>query len=325
MPTDLGDLLRSARVFAIPLTSRFRGIEVREGVLLDGPAGWSEFAPFRDYDDAACLPWLHAAIDSASRRLAGPGARPDPGELHRAGARPAVAAALVRHRGAGRRSSRSPTPEPGLDADVARVAAVREALGPAGRIRVDANGAWSVDEAVVALTELSAAADGLEYAEQPCATIAELAEVRRRDRRADRRRRVHPAGRRPGEGRAGRRGRHRRAQGGPARRCVRRAAGRAACGLPVVVSSAIDTSVGLAAGLALAGALPELPYACGLATAALLSGDPTTRPGTPVGGSLPVPLYAPAPTPDLLHRWAADAPTTRYWLDRLHRVADLLG
>ncbi len=96
------------------------------------------------------------------------------------------------------------------------------------------------------------------------------------------------------------------------------------CGLPVVVSSALDTSVGLAPGLALAGALPELPYACGLATASLMTGDVTTRSGIPVDGCLPVPLYAPAPTPDLLDRWAADPDTTRFWLDRLHRVAALL-
>ena len=142
---------------------------------------------------------------------------------------------------------------------MARVAAVREALGPAGRIRVDANGAWSVDEAVVALTELSAAAGGLEYAEQPCATIAELAEVRRRTDvpiAADESIRLaaDPA---------------KVALAGAADVAVLKvaplggafAALRVAltCGLPVVVSSAIDTSVGLAAGLALAGALPELP------------------------------------------------------------------
>jgi len=325
VPTDLGDLLRSARVFAIPLTSRFRGIEVREGVLLDGPAGWSEFAPFRDYDDTACLPWLHAAIDSASRNWPDPVRDRIPVNCTVPVLDPAVAAALVTASGCRTAKLKVADARAGLDADVARVAAVREALGPAGRIRVDANGAWSVDEAVVALTELSAAAGGLEYAEQPCATIAELAEVRRRTDvpiAADESIRLaaDPA---------------KVALAGAADVAVLKvaplggafAALRVAltCGLPVVVSSAIDTSVGLAAGLALAGALPELPYDCGLATAALLSGDPTTRPGTPVGGSLPVPLYAPAPTPDLLHRWAADAPTTRYWLDRLHRVADLLG
>jgi O-succinylbenzoate synthase len=94
-----------------------------------------------------------------------------------------------------------------------------------------------------------------------------------------------------------------------------------ACGLPCVVSSAVETSVGLAAGLALAGALPELNFACGLGTVSLLSGDVVAEPLRPVGGWLPVPRQAPEPT-----EWQtveADADVTRRWQERLTAVAAL--
>jgi O-succinylbenzoate synthase len=96
----------------------------------------------------------------------------------------------------------------------------------------------------------------------------------------------------------------------------------AAAGLPVVVSSAVDTSVGLSAGLALAAALPDLPYACGLGTASLLVEDLTTAALQPVDGFIEVPDRA--PEPDRFRAVRADRPTTRYWLERLERVAALL-
>jgi O-succinylbenzoate synthase len=169
--------------------------------------------------------------------------------------------------------------------DIERVEAVRDALGPDGRIRVDANGGWEVGQAARMLRRL--ARFGLEYAEQPCATLEELAELRRHSRYPDRRGRVDPAGRGPAAGPGGGRGRHRGAEGPAARRRPAALAVAEACGLPVVVSSAVDTSVGLAAGVALAAALPELPYACGLAT---MSCWPGTSPPTrwAEAGELPV-------------------------------------
>jgi len=324
VPTDLADLLSTARVFAIPLHTRFRGITVREGVLLDGPAGWSEFAPFHDYDDAACVPWLRAAIDSASRNWPDPVRSRVPVNVTVPVVSPDTAADLVLRSGCTTAKVKVADVRSDLAADCARVAAVRSALGASGRIRVDANAAWTVSEAVDAIGALEAEAAALEYVEQPCRTVDELAQVRAAvgvPIAADESIRLasDPA---------------RVALAGAADVAVVKvaplggafAALRVAqtCGLPVVVSSALDTSIGLAAGLALAGALPELPYACGLATASLLTGDVTTRSGLPVDGYLPVPLYAPAPTPDLLVRWEANRDTTRFWLDRLHRVASLL-
>jgi len=189
--------------------------------------------------------------------------------------------------------------------DVERVEAVRDALdavGPGGRIRVDANGGWSVDAAVRLLRQLSRY--GLEYAEQPCATLAELAQVRRfvdipiaadeSIRKADDPLKVRAAG-------AADIVMVKVQPLGGVRAALRVAQ---ACGLPAVVSSAVDTSVGLAAGVALAAALPELPYACGLATMSLLEGDVTAEPLAEADGALPVRR----PPVDLaaLARWEVD-------------------
>jgi O-succinylbenzoate synthase len=178
-----------------------------------------------------------------------------------------------------------------LTDDLARVEAVRDALGPAGRVRVDANGAWDIETAATALRELSRF--DLEYAEQPCASIEELAQLRLRLARAgvdvpiaadeSIRRSEDP---------------YRVVELGAADIAVLKVqplGGVRAClqiaeriGLPVVVSSALETSVGIRAGLALAAALPELPYACGLNTVALLTDDVAEPPLLAAGGELPV-------------------------------------
>jgi O-succinylbenzoate synthase len=189
----------------------------------------------------------------------------------------------------------------GTGDDIDRVAAVRDAVGPAVSLRVDANGAWDVDTAVAVLAAL--AAYDLELAEQPVASIGDLAAVRRRVtvpvaadeciRSIDDARRlaatgaadavvvkVQPLG------------------GVAAAMAVAEAAG-----VPAIVSSLYETSVGLAAGLALAAALPELPWACGLGTVALLAGDVVRDSLVPVGGELAV--RRPVPDPALVDRYEA--------------------
>ena len=91
----------------------------------------------------------------------------------------------------------------------------------------------------------------------------------------------------------------------------------AECGLPAVVSSALDTSVGMAAGLALAGALPDLPWACGLGTLALLGGDVVAHPAVRSGRGLPVPIAPPPADEALLQRWAAGADRHAWWRERV--------
>jgi O-succinylbenzoate synthase len=299
-----------AHVFDIPMPVRFRGQHRRQGVLLQGPAGWGEFSPFPDYDAATCGRWLQAAVEAADVGWPAPVRATVPVNTTVPAVEADRAHSLVTASGC--RTAKVKVAEPGqaLADDVARVEAVRDAIGPAGSVRVDANGAWTVDEAVTALKALEAF--DLEYAEQPVATLEEMAELRRR---VDVRLAADESVRTAED--------PLRVAGleaadvvvlkvqplGGVRRCLEVAD---ACGLPVVVSSAVETSVGIAAGVALAAALPELPFACGLGTVSLLAGDVTGEPLLPIDGVLPVrPVDV---DPSLV---CADAATTTWWLERL--------
>ena len=325
MHPSLADLLASARVVALPLVSRFRGIEVREAVLLEGPFGWTEFSPFAEYGDAEASTWLKGAIDF--------GWTEPPAPL-RSSVRvnatlPAVSAlevAGVLDRFAGCRTVKIKVAEPGqtLADDIARVAAARAHLGPEGRIRIDANGAWNVDEAEHAIHEL--AEFDLEYVEQPCASVEELALVRSRVKymgipiAADES--VRKAADPLEVGRAGAADIlviKAQPLGGiaAALRIVTDAR------LPVVVSSALETSVGISMGLYLAAAIPNLEFDCGLGTAALLAADGTDAPLVPVDGVLEVRRIVPSET--LLAEHAASAERTAWWLARLERAYALLA
>ncbi|MFI8593244.1 o-succinylbenzoate synthase [Microbacterium sp. NPDC078428] len=323
-PPSLSELRERAHVVALPMRTRFRGIDVREVMILEGPEGATEFSPFPEYGDAEASAWLEAAIDF--------GWHPAPEPLRDsipvnatvpAVAADAVAGVLARFDGC--RTAKVKVAEPGqrLADDVARVRAVREIMGPEGRIRLDANGAWNLDEAEHAVHAL--AEFDLEYVEQPCAGLDELAELRRRIRylgipvaadesvrKADDPLAVAHAGAadllvikaQP--------------LGGPRRA----AAIVAAAGLPAVVSSALDSSVGLAMGAALAAALPTLDYDCGLGTAALLAADVTAEPLRPVGGSIPVRRVVPDPA--LLDAYAVAADRRAWWIARLERCYEVL-
>jgi O-succinylbenzoate synthase len=292
---------------------------VREAVLFEGPQGWTEFSPFVEYDDAEAAAWLAAAIDYGWMPVPAP--RRDRIPVN--ATVPAVDAAAVAEilsRFDGCRTAKIKVAEPGqrLSDDVARVRAVREAMGPEGRIRVDANGGWNLDEAehaIHALTEFD-----LEYVEQPCMAVDELAELHRRIKylgipiAADES--VRKAADPIAVARAGAAdivvvkaqplgGLHR------ALEIV------AEAGLPAVVSSALDTSVGLAMGVALAASLPELEYDCGLGTAALLAADVVDPALAPRAGSLPVGRV----TPDaaLLDVHAASDDRREWWFARIAR------
>lgn len=313
--------LAGARVYAIPMRTRFRGIVVREGVLVEGPAGWGEFCPFPEYDDREAASWLATAVEQCTVGWPAPVRTRIPVNCTVPAVGPERSHGIVAASGCRAAKVKVAEPSGTMAEDLARVEAVRAALGPGGAVRVDANGAWDVDTAVRHLRELDRAAGGLEYAEQPCRTIEELAAVRRRVdvriaadesiRRADDPLRVAVAG----------------AADVAVLKCtplggVRRALRVAeVCGLPCVVSSALETSVGLAAQLALAGALPALDFACGLGTVSLLDGDTVADSLLPVDGHLTVPRTPPTPLADLP---LADPDRTAWWLARLHRVAALL-
>ena len=307
---------RGVNVYSIPMRTRFRGITVREGVLLRGDAGWGEFSPFLEYDAATSAPWLRAAREAADEGWPEPVRRRVPVNVTVPAVGPERAAATVRA-SSGCRTAKVKVAEPGqsLGDELARLEAVRDALGPDGRVRVDANGLWSVEQAVARIPLLDRAAGGLEYVEQPCAAVEDLALVRRRTdvpvaadesirRAADPYRvrdleaadvavlKVQPLG--------------------GVRACLRIAED---IGLPVVVSRALETSIGIAAGVALAAALPELSLACGLATVQLLADDVVARPLLPVDGMLPVERRAADPAS--LDRVAASPDRVAHWRARL--------
>ncbi|MFD3687805.1 o-succinylbenzoate synthase [Nocardiopsis sp. NPDC058631] len=276
----------AGRAFAVGLRDRFRGITVREGMLVRGPAGWGEFSPFAEYGPRESSRWWAACHEAAHLGWPEPVRDRVPVNVTVPALGPERAHAIVVAGGCA--TAKVKVAEKGQDPaqDLARVEAVRDALGPSGKVRVDANGAWDVDTAVRMVRALDRF--GLEYVEQPCATLEELARVRRRVdvpvaadesiRRAEDPLRVRAAG-------AADIVVLKVAPLGGVRAALRVAE---ACGLPVVVSSAVETSVGLAAGVALAAALPDLHHACGLATRQMLTADVTDRPLLPQEGFLPV-------------------------------------
>ncbi|NLJ55174.1 MAG: o-succinylbenzoate synthase [Intrasporangiaceae bacterium] len=325
LPTT-AQLLSGMRVVAIPMRVRFRGITTREVALFEGPLGWGEFGPFTEYAPAEASRWLAAAIEAAwqgwptSLRSTVPVNATVP-----AVAPDEVAAILGRFPGA--RTVKVKVAEQGqrLADDLERVAAVRDWLGSTGVIRVDANGGWTVAEASEALRRLRGYA--LDYAEQPCASVEELAELRvslarsgvdvriaadESIRKADDPLRVRDL----------------EAADVIVVKVAPLGGVRAAlriveeCGLPAVVSSALDTSVGISGGVALAAALPELSFACGLGTVALLDGDVVENSLLPEHGQLPVRTVT--ADPNLLDRFAVSSDRHDWWAERVRLSAAYL-
>lgn len=315
---DLADILDRLHVVALPMRVRFRGITTREVALIDGPAGWGEFGAFVEYRPAEAAHWLAAGVEAAYRPLPEvvrtripinatvPAVTPDE-----------VPAVLARFPGA--RTAKVKVAEPGqtLADDVARVDAVRAAMDT---VRVDANGGWTVEQAVAAARALTA--DGpLEYLEQPCRTVAELAEVRRRVevpvaadesiRKADDPLHVVRSG-------AADVAVLKVAPLGGVHAMLRIAA---QIDIPVVVSSALDSAVGIGAGLVAAGCLPVLGHACGLGTGGLFVDD-VAEPVVPVGGCLPAARVR--PDPDRLAALAAPPDRRQWWIDRVRECYPLL-
>jgi O-succinylbenzoate synthase len=275
MSFTLEDALASLRVVALPMKTKFRGIEVRETALFEGPAGWAEFAPFIEYDARESLAWLESAIEAATIRVpigkrtsisvnATVPASNDEAEIEEI---------LSWYPGVDTVKIKVGT---GIREDLARIARVRKVL-PTAKIRVDVNGSWSVDDAIFNIRTIygEVAGNFLEYVEQPVASLNELRELKERLivdvklagdevlRKAEDpfainldgaidvlMLKVSPLG------------------------GIKRSLDLAAHHkLPVVVSSALESAVGISYGLKLAAQLPVLNYACGLATSALMKAD----------------------------------------------------
>jgi O-succinylbenzoate synthase len=312
----LNQLLASMHVVALPLKSKFRGITVREVALFEGPAGWGEFAPFLEYDDVESSNWLLSAIDTAIN----PAPMAYRGFIKVNATLPALNNAKeieeLLQSFAGCDTVKIKVGD-NLGEDIVRVARVR-ALLPKAKLRLDVNGIWSVDQALINLYEIYEEVGPLEYIEQPCATLAELRQLKEKlvidfkiagDEVIRKAKdpfaidlqsavdvlmlKVAPLG---GITRAREIGAHHK--------------------LPMVVSSALDSAVGIGYGLQLAASLPSLDYACGLATSQLLSSDVAAMPLE--NGELAVRSIS--PDADLLAKYAVPVERLTWWKERTKRA-----
>lgn len=306
------DILERAHVVALPMAVKFRGITTREALLIDGPAGWGEFSPFLEYGPEESAAWLASGIEAAFTGL--PAVE---GIVEVNGTIPAVAdvePVLARYPGV--RTFKIKVAEKGqsLDDDLRRVNAVRE-LRPDARLRVDANRGWSVDEAVEAAEKLGE----LEYIEQPCATVEELAEVKRRVRTpiaADEsiRRAADPY--RVAQLHAADVAVCKVAPLGGVARLVRIAR---ELHLGVTVASALDTAVGMDAGLVAAKLTSS--RAAGLATQRLFVED-VAEPRAITDGRMAVTRTT--PDPDRMHALRAPGERRDWWFDRVRACVEVL-
>jgi O-succinylbenzoate synthase len=269
----LDDLLATLRVIALPTRTNFRGINLREVALMQGPQGWGEFSPFLEYDDKECRPWLASAIEAAT--VARPEAYRDSiavnGTIPELNDKKEIADLMRSYQGV---KTFKVKVGRNLNEDVIRVARVFS-NAPKAAIRVDVNGLWSVDEALTNLYAYYEEIGPLEYVEQPCATVEELRELKSKIKiplriAADEIIRkaadpfaidltgaadvlmlkVQPLG--------------------GIKRSFEIAAHH---GLPVVVSSALESAIGIEYGLDLAASIKDLTFDCGLATGSLLAND----------------------------------------------------
>ncbi|MFM5904072.1 MAG: o-succinylbenzoate synthase [Microbacteriaceae bacterium] len=317
----------TARVVSIELRNRFRGVNHREALIFEGPNGWAEWSPFLEYEDEEAAIWLRAAVEFAFN--------PTPllnrdripvnatlGAIAANKVKDALAAfgtfRTVKIKVGGQESSESD--------DLARVLEVAK-LYPEAKIRLDANGSMSVDEALSLVEGLSSEGVTLEYFEQPCQTIGELAEFRIRVKRIDAHLLVaaDESVRKVSDPLAV-------AQASAADILVLKVAPLGGitrakqiadeAGLPVVVSSAIDTSIGISMGLHLAAALENLEYDCGLGTMAMMLGDVTDNPLVATDGFLDVKRVQVSRA--RLQELQAQPDRIDWWMQRLERCLALL-
>lgn len=324
------EIAQSASPFALPLTSQFRQTTMRTGVVIAGSSGWGEFAPFPEYDAEVSGKWLAGALEAAFGNFPTKLRTEIPVNaiipiLDLAGTRAAVTNAVANYGMSTIKVKVNDGTAASLGNDIDRIKAVREtldAMGVEGKIRIDVNGTWLPAEASESLSLLNEAAGGLDFVEQPCATIAELLELKKlmstwsapikiavdesirlnqsldisaiRDVADVVILKAIPLG------------------------GVAKALELAlAIDLPVVVSGSLDSSVGLSSGISLAASVPNLYGACGLGTGLLFARDLVTETTTPVAGLIPVRRSSPDAT--LLSQAGAGVTETEreWWRTRI--------
>jgi O-succinylbenzoate synthase len=269
----LDDLLTTLRVVTLPTRTNFRGVTYREVALMHGPHGWGEFSPFLEYDDNECAPWLASAIEAAT--VARPARFRDAiavnGTIPEINDQKVLEDLVTRYEGVKTFKVKVGS---NLSEDIARIARVRT-LAPKAAIRVDVNGLWSVDEALTNLYAYYEEIGSLEYVEQPCATIEELRELKSKIKiplriTADEVIRKAPDPFKVDLTDAADIVMLKVQPLGGIQRSLEIAS---YYGLPVVVSSALESAIGIEYGLELAASISDLTFDCGLATGSLLARD----------------------------------------------------
>jgi O-succinylbenzoate synthase len=321
----LAELVSAARIVALPLRTKFRGLEEREVLLFEGPNGWAEWSPFIEYPDEEAAVWLSAALDFAYGDL--PELRRDRIAVN--ATLPAVAPDLVERvlSNFGEFSTvKIKVAESGqrLQDDLDRIFTVRK-LYPEAKIRLDANGCYDIETATLLANAMYENGVPLDYLEQPVATIAEMAELKLQVNRVGIKIAADESVRKVSDPLAV-------AQANAADILVLKAAPlggikraleiAAEAELPVVISSALDSSVGLSMGAYLAAAIPDLKFDCGLATSALLAGDVTREPLRAEKGFIDVRRVE--VDKSKLEIFKAQDHREDWWLERLERVYKLL-
>ena len=320
MSLTLEEALASLRVLALPMRTTFRSLNIRETALFKGENGWGEFAPFVEYSDQESLPWLESAIEAADKPLS-PALResiPINATVPASNDEAEIEQILSWYPGVDTVKIKVGT---GIQEDLVRIAVVRKHL-PKAKIRIDVNGSWSVKEAALNVNAIyEVTGDLLEYVEQPVTSLDELKQLRE-DMSVD----VKIAGDEV----------LRKAKDpfaislygaidilmlkvsplGGIKRAMDLASHHK---LPVVISSALESAVGISYGLALAARVPNLDYACGLGTSALFKQDVSDIPivnGAIKATGYPIDL-------DRVERYELKGERLEWWRNRISRVWNL--
>lgn len=299
---SIENLAAKSVAFALPLTMKFRGTEIRRGLVFEGSDGWGEFAPFENYDDEISGRWLAAALEQAFTQWPDPIRQSVPINAIIPAVSEAKAAALTFRAvvESGMTTLKVKVAEPGQSVgdDLARLEAIKLQLidlaVPNVNIRIDANGAWSAPEAIKLINQYERAAGGLDYVEQPCLTLAECAQVKEQtliriavDEGLRLAKHVDPLAIRNSADVLV-------VKSIPMGGVQKALAAINEIDLPVVVSGSLDTSIGLASGLQLAATVSDLAGACGLGTGLLFEQDLVSAPLVPRDGH----IYVAKPMPD---------------------------
>ena len=320
MSLTLEEALASLRVLALPMRTTFRSLNIRETALFKGENGWGEFAPFVEYSDQESLPWLESAIEAADKALS-PALResiPINATVPASNDESEIEQILSWYPGVDTVKIKVGT---GIQEDLVRIAVVRKHL-PKAKIRIDVNGSWSVKEALLNINAIyEVTGDLLEYVEQPVASLDELKQLKE-DMSVD----VKIAGDEV----------LRKAKDpfaisldgaidilmlkvsplGGIKRAMDLASHHK---LPVVISSALESAVGISYGLALAARVPNLDYACGLGTSALFNQDVSDIPivnGAIKATNYPIDL-------ERIERYELKGERLEWWRNRISRVWNL--